>query len=137
MLRYCDGEVTGRSFLIAGHRGAGKTTMVSNAHLQAVREAGRRIRAARPLIVWLHGPSLFPQDRASLTTSAPSGGDGASNAGPMKVDTGDRQVTVIVHPSVSTGLPDRRGAARRTGETKRYGTRARADHARVAPRRRA
>jgi len=38
MLRYCDGEVTGRSFLIAGHRGAGKTTMVSNAHLQAVRE---------------------------------------------------------------------------------------------------
>src|SRR5690349_16473980 len=64
MLRYCEGEVTGRSFLIAGHRGAGKTTMVSNAHLQAKRETARRPRATRPLIVWLHGPSLFPQERA-------------------------------------------------------------------------
>ena len=26
LLRYCDGKVSGRSFLVAGHRGSGKTT---------------------------------------------------------------------------------------------------------------
>jgi Flp pilus assembly CpaF family ATPase len=29
--RYCSREIAGRSFLIAGHRGAGKTTLVSSA----------------------------------------------------------------------------------------------------------
>ena len=29
--RYCDGEINGRSMLIAGHRGSGKTTTVLDA----------------------------------------------------------------------------------------------------------
>jgi hypothetical protein len=57
--RYLDKRVGGRSFLIAGHRGAGKTTAV----LDAVRreyEISLREGPPRPLFVPLHGPSLLP-----------------------------------------------------------------------------
>jgi hypothetical protein len=60
LIRYCRREVTGRSFLIAGHRGSGKTTMVSAAYLQVLRESLRRTVPLRPLLVQLHGPNLFP-----------------------------------------------------------------------------
>jgi hypothetical protein len=60
---YTNGEILGRSFLIAGHRGAGKTTMLR----QAVREVASRIQNrgqtsgqwARPLFIALHGPDLL------------------------------------------------------------------------------
>lgn len=68
---YVRDEISGRSFLIAGHRGAGKTTTV----VQAVRHLrndllsraadpdsasiGRRFRLQRPLIVKLVGKSLL------------------------------------------------------------------------------
>ena len=61
LLRYCQGRVTGRSFLVAGHRGAGKSTLVASAFLevwnQAQREPGVMLR---PILIALHGPSLFP-----------------------------------------------------------------------------
>src|SRR3954463_7014175 len=84
--RYCHGEVTGRSFLIAGHRGAGKTTMVADAVLRVQRaheEAQRRApagtdprprdaRMLRPLFVPLHGPSILPDPKSADYVSASS-----------------------------------------------------------------
>lgn len=68
---YVNGEILGRSFLVAGHRGAGKTTMLR----QAVHEVDSRIRKkgetsgqfARPLFIALHGPDLLskPSDPPS------------------------------------------------------------------------
>jgi hypothetical protein len=70
--RYVQGEVPGRSFLIAGHRGAGKTALVRRAVedvSRAVLRDGRGARNAaassrllglqRPLLVKLYGPSLL------------------------------------------------------------------------------
>ena len=84
--RYVRDRATGRSFLIAGHRGAGKTTLANNAiedlGRDVLREAWKVARdrreagkvwegpRQRPLLVRLHGPSL-------LATST----QGASNAG--------------------------------------------------------
>jgi hypothetical protein len=61
--RYCRGEINGRSFLIAGHRGAGKTTMVADAVDRVLRLSGTvpLDEQLRPLPVFLHGPSLFDQ----------------------------------------------------------------------------
>jgi hypothetical protein len=76
--RYLNDLVRGRSFLIAGHRGAGKTFLVRNtvecAHLQIFATAGLAIISGqkpktlsnlqRPLLVQVHGPSLLapPKD---------------------------------------------------------------------------
>src|SRR4051794_38593786 len=65
---YTNGEILGRSFLIAGHRGAGKTTMLRH----AVREVASRIQNrgqtsgqwARPLFIALHGPDLLEASTA-------------------------------------------------------------------------
>ena len=59
--RYCEGKITGRSFLIAGHRGAGKTTLVAKAFMEVLREAEEEATMLRPLFIPLHGPSLFPR----------------------------------------------------------------------------
>ncbi len=59
ILRYTLGEISGRSFLISGHRGAGKTTLVAHAIqdvLRSFRDTGRR-----PLYVRIHGPDLLPE----------------------------------------------------------------------------
>jgi len=58
--RYCNGELNGRSYLIAGHRGAGKTTLVLNAVQHMMAESVRGKLARRPLLVQLLGPSLLP-----------------------------------------------------------------------------
>ena len=77
---YVDGTITGRSFLIAAHRGVGKTSLV----LRAVEdiERARVLKPAseaalgrqRPLLVKLHGSSLLdaperpkPDDKPSLS----------------------------------------------------------------------
>lgn len=64
--RYCRGEINGRSFLIAGHRGAGKTTMVADAVDRVLRQSATvpMDEQLRPLPVFLHGPSLFDQGAA-------------------------------------------------------------------------
>ncbi len=66
--RYCAGEIAGRSFLIAGHRGAGKTTLVAEVVAQLIEASERGEVPQRPLPVMLHGPSLFealPSERAA------------------------------------------------------------------------
>ncbi|HYO77828.1 MAG TPA: hypothetical protein VE010_15320 [Thermoanaerobaculia bacterium] len=74
---YVNGQILGRSFLVAGHRGAGKTTMLR----QAVQEVDARIRSrgasarqfARPLFIALHGPDLLapPSPPAPATATSP------------------------------------------------------------------
>jgi len=59
LTRYCNGETQGRSFLIAGHRGAGKTTMVLEVIDRVIRASRKGDVPMRPLKVLLHGPSLF------------------------------------------------------------------------------
>jgi hypothetical protein len=59
LIRYCSGEIQGRSFLIAGHRGAGKTTMVLDALSQILISNPSAPSALRPLPIFLHGPSLL------------------------------------------------------------------------------
>jgi hypothetical protein len=61
--RYCAGALTGRSFLVSGHRGAGKTTLVTSAVLELLR-VQRDPGIGRPLLVTLHGPGLFPPEQA-------------------------------------------------------------------------
>ncbi|AET94750.1 hypothetical protein BYI23_D012400 (plasmid) [Burkholderia sp. YI23] len=57
--RYCKGQIQGRSFLIAGHRGSGKTSMVNEVIELMLRESLAGKLPLRPLLVPLHGPSLF------------------------------------------------------------------------------
>jgi hypothetical protein len=61
--RYCAGEIEGRSFLVAGHRGSGKTTMVDAALLRLRRacEQGEVPRLAVP--AYLHAPALLDGSR--------------------------------------------------------------------------
>jgi hypothetical protein len=56
--RYVRREIGGRSFLISGHRGSGKTTLV----LQAIWEIKRSAQLGElvPLLVRLQGPDLLP-----------------------------------------------------------------------------
>ena len=84
MQRYLRREVTGRSFLISGHRGAGKTATVLRAVDDTYREAIEQSVSTvlhprtlfsprafqRPLLVKLHGPSL-KDDTLSGDTSPP------------------------------------------------------------------
>jgi len=57
--RYGKRETMGRSLLISGHRGAGKTTLVRWAIQVAQKELGKSNEATRPLLVALHGPDLL------------------------------------------------------------------------------
>lgn len=66
--RYCNREIAGRSILIAGHRGAGKTTLVKGV-IQKLRQDAFRATTvspgappppfAIPLYVQIHGPDLL------------------------------------------------------------------------------
>src|SRR5262249_5413478 len=68
---YWEGQITGRSFLIAGHRGAGKTTMVAAAVMNVQRAAAQStLPMLRPLFVPLHGPNLFRDEPIARTEPA-------------------------------------------------------------------
>jgi energy-coupling factor transporter ATP-binding protein EcfA2 len=56
--RYCNREIAGRSVLIAGHRGAGKTTL-AKAVIQTLRRRADLGKSAIPLYVQIHGPDLL------------------------------------------------------------------------------
>ena len=91
--RYCNQEVGGRSFLISGHRGAGKTTMIQHAFRQVFRDSLSDRARLRPLYVQLHGPSLFPDfvSGAAPVAAAPATGRGvaATTAAPTAPPSGD------------------------------------------------
>jgi hypothetical protein len=57
LVRYCERSIAGRSILIAGHRGAGKTTLVKSV-IEEVFHNPALEADARPLFVYLHGPDL-------------------------------------------------------------------------------
>jgi hypothetical protein len=69
--RYCNGEVRGRSFLVAGHRGTGKTTMVENAVLNFQRLAQAGDIRLKPLPIYLQGPTLFDEQNGLAPAPAP------------------------------------------------------------------
>ena len=75
---YREEKIKGRSFLIAGHRGAGKTSLVIKA-LQSVGDETSGPLARRPrrfLLIYIHGPSMFSADD--------EGSSGASASAPNK-----------------------------------------------------
>lgn len=77
LLRYCNREIGGRSILIAGHRGAGKTTVVKT----VIEEVHRELRPdldAQPLFVYLHGPDLVAD--VDVLESAESDGKSTPSA---------------------------------------------------------
>lgn len=87
--KYCSGRSEGGSFLIAGHRGAGKTTLVRGA-IQRVEKILLEQRAQglgtrdsrvtlRPLLVPLQGPNLLPPDDKDRDTSTAEAGDAKSD----------------------------------------------------------
>ncbi|MDP8979597.1 MAG: hypothetical protein M3O35_03285, partial [Acidobacteriota bacterium] len=59
MLRYTRGETAGRSFLISGNRGAGKTTMVTRCIENIQKEMRNSTKPLRPIYVRLNGPDLL------------------------------------------------------------------------------
>src|SRR5580698_4274323 len=59
IIRYGKREIMGRSALVSGHRGSGKTTLVRWAVQQAQEVLRNDPTAARPLLVPLHGPDLL------------------------------------------------------------------------------
>jgi len=69
--RYCRGEITGRSFLVAGHRGSGKTTLTGQAFLDVLGECRNQNLPTRPLYVLLHGPNLFPDPQRNAPPPPP------------------------------------------------------------------
>lgn len=82
--RYVRGSIRGRSYLIAGHRGAGKTALANRAVETVRTEVIRQSTIVdnpdlpdapfqRPLLVKLHGPSMLELPSPSLSPSpAPS-----------------------------------------------------------------
>jgi hypothetical protein len=56
--RYAAGQIQGRSYLVAGHRGSGKTMLVHKVIEDLMRKSADR--DTRPLFVRLHGPDLLP-----------------------------------------------------------------------------
>jgi len=72
--RYTLGDIAGRSVLVAGHRGSGKTTLVYHAIQSVRREFRDEQRPRRPLLVQLHGPNLLPPDPD--LPDLPTSGDG-------------------------------------------------------------
>jgi hypothetical protein len=71
--RYGRRELAGRSILIAGHRGIGKTTLVRKAIENA---RNRSAYGGRPLFVDLHGPDLLAPPDKDATAKAENRGSG-------------------------------------------------------------
>ena len=80
MERYVLRRVTGRSFLISGHRGSGKTTLV----LKAVHDLRARFRGESegrmPLLVRLTGPDLLPDPKRAIEESRAKARQAAAKA---------------------------------------------------------
>ena len=121
--RYCNREVSGRSFLIAGHRGSGKTTLMGSAFDALIREYSESRRddnttprraILRPLPVLLQGPTLLPSSEKEL----PLNMDGTGEAGRhlSEMENVLVQITLGLHRAVSREIVDacRKHVARRS-----------------------
>src|SRR5687767_11869001 len=85
---YRDDKFRGRSFLIAGHRGAGKTSLVTYALKVLEGEAltPNTLNPRRFLKILIHGPSLLPTDD-KLDAAAAAQKQTAAENGKSKTDT--------------------------------------------------
>ena len=99
LLRYCRGEIDGISILIAGQRGAGKTTLVK----LAIQEVMRQSRWLIPLPLMLHGPTII--DPAAVPKKPD---DAATKAAPLAVAAGTDGAPVFV---INTAQPAPAAAA--------------------------
>ncbi|MCB9765066.1 MAG: hypothetical protein H6739_35155 [Alphaproteobacteria bacterium] len=77
LVRYTKGEILGRSVLVSGHRGSGKTSMV----LHALHEARAALysEGRRPLLVRIQGPGLLLETDSLAPDADPS--EGATDVG--------------------------------------------------------
>jgi hypothetical protein len=110
--RYCAGEVNGRSFLISGHRGAGKTTLVNGAFMKVLADSQRNPREMlRPLFVPLHGPNLLPDPRRRGTAQSDGRSESGAtsnggNGGEQLADAGETAPAKIESPVRSSARDD-------------------------------
>jgi len=85
--RYTGGQKDGGSILVAGHRGAGKTTMVQNV-IDALRQGSN---ARKPLVIKLQGPDLLRVNgngsKAAAKNKANPANPAAEGAEPSGPDT--------------------------------------------------
>jgi hypothetical protein len=116
--RYGRRELAGRSVLIAGHRGVGKTTLVRKA-IENARGSGSAYEG-RPLFVDLHGPDLLAPPEKDTPTKpligAPANGKAANNSpadgkaaektpGTSGTDDRDGNVSATPEKSKENGAP--------------------------------
>ncbi len=117
--RYVLEEVAGRSFLIAGHRGAGKTSTVTHAVRQLRREiisdsvdpagipTGRRGRLQRPMMVKLVGEAILsapPRQKEveeALAEEASEDQEEESAGGKKKPAAGDPAGNALIHITIA------------------------------------
>jgi len=97
--RYCEGHLRGRSFLIAGHRGSGKTTLVDGVLLQLQQQALARKVRLKPLPVYVQGPQLFDPNGGATDPRPPA----TPTPGPVGA-TGPTGMTVAL--AVAGALPE-------------------------------
>lgn len=104
---YVRGEISGRSFLIAAHRGVGKTSLVLRVVEDLDREARRSAMETtgglprRPLLVKLHGSTL-------LTPPAPDNGitPRPTAAHTPSAETALQQITIALYRSLAGEIAD-------------------------------
>jgi hypothetical protein len=97
--RYCSSETCGRSFLIAGHRGSGKTTLVLSVFEKILREAQAEQIELRPLMVPLLGPSLLP-DPNEMDLAEPGKGAASGEKKLTEFENVLVQITLALHRAV-------------------------------------
>jgi Cdc6-like AAA superfamily ATPase len=85
--RYCNCQRNGASYLIAGHRGSGKTTLVANSVERMLSEAARGELSMRPLLVQLLGPSLLPDSRDNAEPNHKNSVDSDEQTSPSAGET--------------------------------------------------
>ncbi|MEP6765311.1 MAG: hypothetical protein ABJB66_13420 [Gemmatimonadaceae bacterium] len=94
LVRYCRDEISGRSFLVSGHRGAGKTVLVAYALQEALSASYGETPSLQPLFIPLHGPNLLPNFK-------PPGKWRAGKEGDSEVQTALKQITLGLHRALA------------------------------------
>ncbi|MEY2563751.1 MAG: hypothetical protein QOH88_1944 [Verrucomicrobiota bacterium] len=119
---YCNAEISGRSFLIAGHRGSGKTTLTLSAFEKVWRQAKEGRLRMRPLLVQLLGPSLLPEfDERDV--AEPTRGAADAQKTLTEFENVLVQFTLALHRAVVNELSEAYGERMKdlAGEAKRGG----------------
>jgi len=96
LLRYCEGEIDGLSVLIAGQRGAGKTTLTKMLIQRVMQDSKGLI----PLPLLLHGPTIIDPEAV-----APNGEETDGSA-PQEKQRALRQIITALYRSLSTAIYD-------------------------------